>query len=186
MESNVNQKVSKSIFHTKLKLKVLWDKTYDYYWKNLGRRFREFSRNIKNLIRWFPVIWKDRDWDHHFIWEILKFKLKNQSKYIGGRDIHTSAKYDAQRMMLCVRLIDKIQEEYYSMEYIDYQRFDEYFNQHKAAVRKVLANKEHQIFELTEADYKKRLAMNLSYYNEKRAQDILFRLLNRDIKGWWD
>ncbi len=102
------------------KLKVLWDKTYDYYWKNLGWRFREFSRNIKNLIRWFPVIWKDRDWDDHYIWEILKFKLKNQAKYIGDRDIHTSAKYDAQRMMLCVRLIDKIQEEYYSMEYMDY------------------------------------------------------------------
>jgi len=193
------------------KLKVLWDKTYDYYWKNLGWRFREFSRSIKNLIRWFPVIWKDRDWDDHFIWEILKFKLKNQAKYIGDRDIHTSAKYDAQRMMLCVRLIDKIQEEYYSMEYMDYhesnynwldiddkpdykeleivevsERYDEYFNQHKAAVRKVLANKEHQIFKLTEDDYKGRLAMNLSHYNEKRAQDILFRLLNRDIRGWWD
>ena len=66
------------------------------------------------------------------------------------------------------------------------ERYDEYFNQHKAAVRKVLANKEHQIFKLTEDDYKGRLAMNLSHYNEKRAQDILFRLLNRDIRGWWD
>ena len=175
------------------------------------RSIKRFIGNVYNLIRWFPVIWKDRDWDDHYIWEILKFKLKNQAKYIGDRDIHTRAKYDAEKMMLCVRLIDKIQDEYYLMEHMDYhesdynwldiedepdykeleivevsERYDEYFNQHRAAVRKILANKEHQIFELTEEKYKKRLAMNLSHYNEKRAQDILFRLLNRDIRGWWD
>lgn len=175
------------------------------------RLIKRFIGNVYNLIRWFPVIWKDRDWDDYYIWEILKFKLKNQAKYIGDSDTHTRAKYNAEKMMLCVRLIDKVQDEYYLMEHMDYhesdynwldiedepdykeleivevsERYDEYFNQHRAAVRKILANKEHQIFELTEEEYKKRLAMNLSHYNEKRAQDILFRLLNRDIRGWWD
>lgn len=175
------------------------------------RLIKRFIGNVYNLIRWFPVVWKDRDWDDHYIWEILKFKLKNQAKYIGDRDTHTQSKYDAEKMMLCVRLIDKVQHEYYSAEYMDYhesdynwldvedkpdykelnivevsERYDEYFNQHRAAVRKILANKEHQIFELAEEEYKRRLAMNLSHYNEKRAQDILFRLLNRDIRGWWD
>ena len=175
------------------------------------RLIKRFIGNVYNLIRWFPVIWKDRDWDDYYIWEILKFKLKNQAKYIGDSDTHTRAKYNAEKMMLCARLIDKVQDEYYLMEHMDYhesdynwldvedkpgykeleiievsERYDEYFNQHRAAVRKILANKEHQIFELAEEKYKKRLAMNLSHYNEKRAQDILFRLLNRDIRGWWD
>lgn len=180
----------------------------DFYWKTIGWRIEYFYTSVKNLIRWSPIIWKDRDWDDYFIWEVLKFKLKNQSKYIGDRDTYTSSKYGAQRMMLCVKLIDKIQEEYYSMEYMDYheynwlniddkpdykkleivdisEKYDEYFNQHKAAVRKVLANEKYQIFKLIEDDYKKRLAMNLGHYNEKRAQDILFKLLNRDIRGWY-
>ena len=184
---------------------------YDFYWKNLGWRINQFKKSVKNLIRWFPVIWKDRDWDDHYIWEILKTKLKYQSEYIGSRDIHVDAKYDAERMMWCVRLIDKIQDEFYSGEYMDYhesnynwldiegdsehkqldiqevsENYDEYFSKHKAAVRKVLANKELQIFELNDDNYKQRLAMNLGYYNEKRAQDLLFKILNRDIRGWWD
>ena len=184
---------------------------YDFYWKNLGWRINQFKKSVKNLIRWFPVIWKDRDWDDHYIWEILKTKLKYQSEYIGSRDIHVDAKYDAERMMWCVRLIDKIQDEFYSGEYMDYhesnynwldiegdsehkqldiqevsENYDEYFAKHKAAVRKVLANKELQIFELNDDNYKQRLAMNLGYYNEKRAQDLLFKILNRDIRGWWD
>ena len=192
-------------------LEKIWESVYDFYWKNLGWRIREFFRNIKNLWRWLPIIWKDRDWDDHYIWEILKTKLKHQSQYIGSRDIHTSAKYDAERMMWCVRLIDKIQDEFYEGEYMDYHKsdfnwldiegdndhkqleiveksenYDDYFAQHKAAVRKVLANKELQIFELNGDNYKQRLAMNLGRYNEKRAQDLLFKLLNRDIRGWWD
>lgn len=184
---------------------------YDFYWKLLGWRINQFKKSVKNLIRWFPVMWKDRDWDDHYIWEILKTKLKYQSEYIGSRDIHVNAKYDAERMMWCVRLIDKIQDEFYSGEYMDYhesrfnwldiegdsenkqldiqeisENYDEYFAKHKAAVRKVLANKELQIFELNDDNYKQRLAMNLGHYNEKRAQDLLFKILNRDIRGWWD
>jgi hypothetical protein len=113
--------------------------------------------------------------------------------------------------MWCVRLIEKTQDEFYSSEYMDYHKsnynwldiedkpdykqleieevsenYDDYFAKHKAAVRKVLANKELQIYKLKDGDYKQRLAMNLGYYNEKRAQDLLFKLLNRDIRCWWE
>lgn len=184
---------------------------YDFYWRYIGYKIAHFTYGIKNLYRWFPVIWKDRDWDDHFIFELLKTKLKHQSQYIGNRDRHTMSKYDAERMMWCVRLIVKIQDEFYQGEYMDYhdsdynwldvegnenykqleiveksENYDTYFAQHKAAVKKVLANKEHQIFELNDDNYKQRLAMNLGYYNGKRAQDLLFKLLNRDIRGWWD
>ena len=62
---------------------------------------RDFIQGIKTLIRWFPIIWKDRDYDDHFIWEILKFKIRNQADYIGSKDRHVSAKRDAEIMMLC-------------------------------------------------------------------------------------
>ena len=73
-------------------------------------RIKQFFKQIHNLIRWFPIIWKDKDWDDHYIFEILKFKLKNQAEYIGKKDRHMSAKRDAEIMMLCVRLMDKVQD----------------------------------------------------------------------------
>jgi hypothetical protein len=172
---------------------------------------RTFISQIKNLIRWFPIIWNDRDWDHHYIFDILKTKLQHQAEYIGKKDRHTRAKYDAERMMLCVRLIEKIQQEYYSLEYTDYsetkfnwikskthpnlyeldiqmisERYDDYFNKHKVATRIVKNNKKYQIWELTPDKYKDRLAMNVAQYNELRAQSLLFKILDKNIQSWWE
>jgi hypothetical protein len=82
-------------------------------------RIRKFFKSVNSLIRWFPIIWNDRDWDHHYIFEILKHKLIFMSKSIREKDNHTLAEYDANRMMLCVRLIDKVQNEDYMNELIN-------------------------------------------------------------------
>ena len=76
---------------------------------------KNFIQKIKNLIRWFPVIYKDHDWDHWFIYQILKTKLKYQSEHLRKYGNHVSADYDADRIDLCIRLIEKVQNE----EYID-------------------------------------------------------------------
>jgi len=66
---------------------------------------------IKNLWKWLPIVWKDRDWDYYYIFQVLKFKLEKQAKHLGGRD--------AELMMTCVRLINKLQNEDYYQEYYD-------------------------------------------------------------------
>lgn len=47
--------------------------------------FWSFIEGIQNLIRWFPVIWKDRDFDDYYLYAILEKKLKTmgdlQHKY---------------------------------------------------------------------------------------------------------
>ena len=87
---------------------------------------REFITGIKNLWAWFPIIWKDRDWDGWFIYQIIEFKLTRQSKYIGKMDRHVRAQKDARDMLICSKLIAKVKDEYYELEYFDY---------HKSAIR---------------------------------------------------
>ena len=93
----------------------------EWYWK-LYRWFRwEFKYQhkyikygVQNLYKWFWVIWRDRDFDHHYIYQVLKFKLEKQAKHLGERNWHESSKREAELMMTCVRLINKLQnEEYY-------------------------------------------------------------------------
>ena len=155
-------------------IKKAWDYLYDeIYWKNIGWRIKEFKSSVKKLIRWFPIIWKDRDWDDHYIWELLKNKLRWQAKYIGDRDWHTRAQLDAKRMRWCANLIDKVQDEFYGGEYMDYQetnwnwldvpgkpeykqldlqttfeRFDDYFKKYPLVYKKVLSDKKYQIFSI--------------------------------------
>jgi len=162
-------------------------------------KIKQFFRNIRNLIRWFPIIWKDRDWDDHFIFEILKFKIKNQAKYIGYHDRHVLAKRDAEIMMLCVRLIEKIQDEYYACEYQSYheselifvdsedhpgmyemeileksERYDEYFKKYPRIAKR-----------FTFKDKGKK-AFNIAKVNQERAHKLLFKILEQNITRWWD
>lgn len=182
------------------------------WWKYEGRYYhKDFISGVKNLIRWFPVIWKDRDWDHSKIYDVLKFKLQKQAEYIGGRDFHTRAKRDAEVMMTCVRLIDKVQEEYYDAEYMDYhetehnwldtdnpeykqlhtvelsENFDAYFKKYPSTMRKVLANP--KSFDYIDKDYKDEksaLAMLIAHANQTKAQALLFKIMNDNIRRWWD
>ena len=92
----------------------------EWYWR-LYRWFRwEFKYQhkyikygVKNLYKWFWVIWRDRDWDQYYIFQVLKFKLEKQAKHLAEVGYHESAQREAELMMTCVRLINKIQNEYY-------------------------------------------------------------------------
>ena len=174
-----------------------------YYHKIIPYTIRHFFTSINNLIKWMPIIWKDRDWDDWYIWEILKFKLTQQANYISKHDRHTTAQIDAQKMRLCVRLIEKIQDEYYSGEYIDYfeskfeftdckdkpgyselniidisNTFEEYVTKYYSTYKKII--KEH------DCKNAKDIAMKMAHYNHNKAKRILFQLLNTHIEKWWD
>lgn len=82
-------------------------------------RIHRIIRRIKNLIRWLPIIWKDEQWDHYYILELLKHKLIFTAEHTRKFGFHTSSDYDADRMMLCVRLIEKVQNEAYMEELIN-------------------------------------------------------------------
>ena len=51
------------------------------WWDQEGRYIhREIARGFTNIWYWLPIIWKDRHWDSHYIFEIMMHKIKAQSK----------------------------------------------------------------------------------------------------------
>ena len=126
---------------------IKWDLKYQHKYIKYG---------VRNLYRWFWIIWKDRDWDQYYIFEILKFKLENQAKHLYKFGYHEGAERDAERIMTCVRLIEKIQnEDYYeemhsNNEKITYELIDKYVAKHNKAKR------------------------------------LLFKMLDNWVEEWWD
>ena len=199
----------------------VWRKLYlnwKFEWKYWHK---DFYQGVKNLVKWLPVIWKDRSWDDHYIWEILKTKLKFQADYIAKRGIHLDANRDAERMMTCVRMIDDIQSEHYQTEYFDYQhseyhfvpvseedmediddedlrfdmkgastlhvqeiweKYDDYFAKYPHAYREVTKTDKY----IFENDSKHKIAMNMGHYLDKKANRILFKMLETHMRSWWD
>jgi hypothetical protein len=101
-------------------------------------RLRQFKRRLKNLFCWLPIIWKDEQWDYYYIFEILKHKLLFTAEHTCKYGYHASSNYDADRMMLCVRLIEKIQNEAYMEELINdneltQEKIDTVTNKHNKA-----------------------------------------------------
>lgn len=76
-------------------------------------RIKRFIRRTKNLLRWIPIIWKDENWDYYHIYELLKHKLIFTAEHTRKYGYHVNSNHDANRMMLCVRLIEKVQNEEY-------------------------------------------------------------------------
>lgn len=181
------------------------------WWKYEGQYYhKDFAQGVKNLWRWFPVIWKDRDWDDSFIFDILIQKLKNQSDYIGKKDRHTSAKRDAEVMMTCCRLLEKVKVDDYGIEYLSYENtnwnftpcednpgysrlefdlisenFDDYFKKYPRQYKRVL-NGEINRFNRSVIEDKHDIAMEIAHENHKRAKKLVFKMLEQNIEKWWD
>jgi len=183
------------------------------WWVHDGKYYhKDFKQGVKNIWYWLPIIWKDRNWDDHYIFEVLKHKLKAQANEIGTKDRHTRAQLDAKRMNLCVKLIELVQDEPYSREYMDYHKdrvwftdcedrpgsslynsevtsenFDDFFKKYPLVYKKVL--KGAGPFTLDgrdEADMKKIIAMNISHVNQERVYKLLFKILEENINSWSD
>jgi hypothetical protein len=104
----------------------------------------------------------------------------------------------------------KVQEEFYSMEYMDYHKtkhwfepcedrevystwesklleenFDDYFAKYPLIYKRVMAGE--GVFKRDEReDDKQIIAMNIAHINHDRARKLLFKIMEENIEGWWD
>ena len=179
-----------------------WDRTTLF--GRLQWRIRNFLTSCNNLIKWFPTIWNDRDWDGHFILKILQKKIEFQRKELVNANRHTRIESDNRDMTLALNLLERVKEEYYNLECMDYwhsemifgevpdkpelksidiltksERYDEFLSKYPSSVRAVV--KEHG-----EQDDKQRLCLLVSYYNHNKANKLLFRILEERLAYWWD
>ena len=179
-----------------------WDRTTLF--GRLHWRIRSFLTSCHNLIKWFPTIWNDRDWDGHYILKILQKKIEFQRKELVNANRHTRIESDNRDMTLALNLLERVREEYYQMECMDYwhsdivfekipndssrklvdivtksERYDEFLSKYPSSVRGVV--KEHG-----EQNDKQRLCLLVSYHNHEKANKLLFRILEERLSYWWD
>jgi hypothetical protein len=167
-------------------------------------RIRYFLTGCRNLIKWAPTIYHDRGWDSNYILYILQKKIEYQREYLVSENRHTRIDIDNRDMTLVLNLIERVREEHYQLECMDYwhsemifnegpdktgrklinidtknERYDEFLSKYPSSVRGVV--KEHG-----EQNDKQRLCLLVSYYNHKKANKLLFRILEERLTYWWD
>lgn len=145
-------------------------------------RLKSFKTGICNLIKWFPVIWQDRDWDYYYIYAILHKKLDNMEKFFNSDEAWTSksegvAEQLKEVKVLCENLINGN----YLSEAL--KPFDEKYGEVK--IFKFVDGKlEHNVDDETLSMYRE--CGKLADKNEEQDKNKLFDLINKNIDNWWD
>ncbi|MGG1652303.1 hypothetical protein ABHN03_04155 [Paenibacillus sp. NRS-1775] len=47
--------------------------------------FRGIRDGVSNLVKWFPIIWNDRDFDQAYLYKILHKKLENMEEFFNSK-----------------------------------------------------------------------------------------------------
>lgn len=159
------------------------------FFDSLISPFVVFFESVQRLVVWFPVIWKDRDWDYHYLYEVLKKKIELMSKYEKKHAWATKADEVSKQMDEAIYLIDKVD--------------DDCIEEALEPFYEVYPNFESEMVFSDSVDNPKFKTIGFKYdseeqeklYNEclSKADEIrenyknkLFGLLKDKIDWWWD
>jgi hypothetical protein len=85
-----------------------------YFFHNLNNIFYDlFYLGPRNVLRWIPIIWLDRDFDYSYLLRVMEFKLSQMAKVLDADDWHENAPRYAKQVKTAALLCKRIQEDDY-------------------------------------------------------------------------
>jgi hypothetical protein len=169
------------------------------------RPLKNLVQGIYNIIRWIPTIYRDRDWDHAFLNDMLQKKLEYMRKELVYANRHQGVCEINKDLTLALNLLQRIKEDYYDIEMYDYYKVNhtfkpvgatgDYLTIEETIVENRLAGylfkyrriadklrKEHNLSYKDNAT----LARLVAYHNQDRCARIFWKLLYYKQNQWWD
>jgi len=155
---------------------------------------KKLFKVLKNLIYWYPIICNDRQWDQTFLIKILEHKLRAMDEFFSGSDPRlVSHRRSAKEIRYCRILCTRILQHDYLMSAL---------RPHEAewgGARCILGEStgpsvpllEIAVPHLTGQDREREKAIRYRLYKKATRQEDqdwseLFRLIGKQIRGWWD
>jgi len=152
--------------------------------------FGNIKIGISNIIKWAPVIWRDRDWDHAFFLGILKFKLERMERFFRSENaVSRNSVRDADEMKKCLMVLRRITENRY--DDIAFGRHDRKWGELEMGFldggrikfsRKNIKTPEDKIKEHKEFEK----CMDREKYLRDQDMKYLFSMLAKRLQSWWD
>lgn len=149
---------------------------------------QKLIKSVTNLIKWFPIIWNDEDWDYNYLYKILTIKLENMEKYfVSDKTLATSSKQTGHELMVVKNLAKRLANDNYLenalTEYNKLYKDKDLFgsepsdNPRYTTLVEVGTKHQHDMF---------RRAGKYSEIMKKQDKIMLFDLIKKNIDGWWD
>lgn len=138
----------------------------------------DFVHGIKNLVRWFPIIWKDRDWDAHYINSMLKQKLVFMADYFDKSRLVVDNETMVKQIEFTIRVLDRITADDY---------IHPAYRKHLAA--RVYGGDPFHWINRQQTPEEREEWISWNHWEEHwraRDQKLLYAMLKKYAESWWD
>ena len=164
-------------------------------WNDITYFFKIKYRQIERVVDFLPVIWKGFDFDYTYSIQLFKKQLERQAKYFeSGKSYSERADRNVSRIRTAIRLMDKVYDDEYEMEWID--KFEEQFGKEALdwefedtgdGTGSSFITQKYQNWDNAEEIRKvKTKLVKQSREKQKRAEELLWKFIGHNIRYWWD
>ena len=156
---------------------------------------KDFLRRIQRVIDFLPMIWKGYDFDFRYSIELFKHQLERQAKFLESpRSFRQDSLHQASRIRTVIKLMDLVYDEKYHdemtamMEKIYGQQKFEFIENKATGMYSLDIRWEKAVDDQHNEEIMQIWSeqMKLAADRTKRAHDILWRMVEHNIRYWWD
>jgi aspartyl-tRNA synthetase len=159
-------------------------------------RIRSFFKKIKRIIKWIPTLWNMYDFDYIYAINVFKLQLSSLADLMeSDKAFAVDSKLRAGKIRTAIRLMDKVYNEDYAMEYMG--EIQKIYG--KSSMDFIKKDGDNDLYTLTttyEKDYSeeeikkieehRRELMLKSREKQNRAHKLLWDFIEHNIQSWWD
>ena len=161
---------------------------------------KQFFRRVKRTRDFLPMIWKGYDFDYRYAIELFQYQLKRTADFMeSDRTVTMDAEIRARRIRTAVELLEKVYNEEYSCEYQD--KLKELYGENvldwEFIELDVKSNYNGEpLYELKweyekwdnseEVEKMKDKLFKESKEKQQRAEEVVWKFISHNIRGWWD
>jgi hypothetical protein len=160
-------------------------------WSDIKWFFKQLNRSLA----YFKHAWGGYDWDHSYAVDMFQYSLERLANNLNSNSAYSiNAKNKASRCRMIAKLMKLINEDHYELEHGDF--LHKVYGKCEIVVKDLGGGKyDYQGFkwenavddkhndEINELDNKMSI---LGYEKQKRAEILLWKLVEHNIKYFWD
>lgn len=155
--------------------------------KTIISKIRHIIRGFKNLVKWFKVIWNDRDFDHYYLYVILEKKLSSIEETFS--DVEQIHQIDESRLHILKYV--KISRKLLNLLMVD----DFNTEEEKAILNKIEldfseCDDDNRLYEIKTLNSPPVEVLREIIKNENlrknKTRRLFFLILEKRLERWWD
>jgi len=165
---------------------------------NIIYPFRDFYRRVKNVLRWLPIIWKDRDWDDSYITEILIKKLEfTRDFYLSGKAYSAEAEKVADEIKEAIDRLHMTRDSWEFYEDLAMEQLEQKWGkttfefiplEDRPGLTEMKSKTEKVSTDEEEEQYRKEFRETLDKARKQYMKDKIkaYKFIAKNIDKWWD